>query len=100
MGVTRPSGPNQPCPEGTVACSNQTSSDNTVCYDPNEMTSDNCPVTALNFTKMANSEVYLNKKLTTEADQVQLLQFNSTHNLAYSKFVDSLPITTTRAGDY
>lgn len=64
------------------------------------MNANNCPITALNFTEISNSNVYLNNKLTTQADQVQLLQFNSTHNLAYSKFVDSLPITTTRVGNY
>lgn len=74
------------CPEGTLPCTDKTSSDNTICYNATESPLDVCPILSMEFVN--------NSSLSVLSSGQSSIQFNSTTYIVWSKDVDSLPATT------
>ena len=89
--VTRVDPISKMCPDGTVACSDITSAENTICYPP-ELIETSCPITDIFITKNI-------KEATSMAKSEQWIPYPKkiayTWFLVYSKVQDFLPITTT-----
>ena len=86
--VTRPNSAGE-CPEGTTACSSNTSADNTVCYPPNDHHS-KCPITEIKIIDTSDDHLYSNeiwiKQYLVENEKIFM----------YNKVADSRPIVSTR----
>jgi hypothetical protein len=79
------------CPNGTQACSNVTSPDNTICY-PQELVETSCPITNIFMTKNLTLATAMAKTKTWTGFPKKIA---STWYLLYTKTLDYLPITTT-----
>ena len=55
MSVTRANSETGECPQGMEACSTATTSENKICYPPEE-TEEKCPITEMKFMSKENSD--------------------------------------------
>ena len=89
--VTRVDPATSACPEGTAACSASTSPENTVCYPAAEHAT-SCPITSILV-------VDIRGKAALGAEYTDVLTIeDGVSYLAYSRTVDSLPLSLTHVG--
>jgi len=81
LNVTRPDPTSLNCPEGTVACSTNTTADNTICYPPKDL--DLCPIT----------DLYMYAPATHTPTNMTTSAYALGWNLAVGKNGDRLPLT-------
>lgn len=87
MTATRPNPLTSLCPAGYVACSANTTPDNTICYNSALTAADACPITSFEFVK----------ELADCSDpSADWLDFEDGFTLCYSKNANSLPVTKIR----
>jgi hypothetical protein len=72
------------CPTGTEKCSDQTTADNTICFDSTLYKEDECPITKFEFINEIGD--------CSQADS-ETLDFVNGVTLCYSKDADSMPAT-------
>ena len=94
-GVTRPDAATGACPEGTTACAASDSPENAVCYPPAEHAT-SCPITSLLVVDEAGKDA-LGDEYASSNGAVLTIEEGVSY-LAYSKTVDSLPLSLTHVG--